>query len=402
MSTRSRGGAPSLLRAAALLSVLASSAGVAEAIPAFARRYSLPCDFCHEGYPQLSVLGEQFKERGYRLESDTSGVSEWWDSIPVSFRGALRQAFEEDGDADTSGRFHFVSAGSLSSRFSYWLDETYYVDSDGFDRLETDNAFLRVEVLPDELYLRGGRMELDLPFTQARTPQLFAYEVYFANTGFETDDIGGHHDGLEAGGFLDEATRWSVAVVNGRNSEGQTDLSDAAGGFDPNLFGRLMHRFGEDRAGGYLYWGRNTLARENPEPVPGAPPVLEWDDSLFRIGIDGSVHASVAHIFGTLLYGRNSNSYADAQNPGGTHEALSFTGAFAQADVAIRDTLVLSGRLDWIHGPPPQTAGPNETFVAFSPGLKLWLHPRLRLAFELNFRNGDRPTRGAIQLDLAL
>jgi hypothetical protein len=402
MSTRFRAGARSSLRAAALVTLFAAAAGVAEAIPAFARRYSLPCDFCHEGYPQLGVLGEQFKERGYRLEGDTSGVSDWWRSIPVSFRGTLRQAFEEDGDAETSGRLHFVSAGSLGSRASYWLDETYFVDSDGFDRLETDNAFARVEFLPDELYLRGGRMELDLPFTQARTAQLFAYEVYFANTGFETDDIGSHHDGFEAGGLLDEATRWSLAVVNGRNSEEQTELSDAAKGFDPNLFGRLVRRFGEDRAGVYLYWGRNTLARPNPQPSPGAPDVLEWDDSLFRIGIDGSLHASAAHVFGTFLYGRNGNSYADAQNLGGTHEALSFTGAFAQGDVAIRDSLVLSGRLDWVHGPPPETAGPSETFVAFSPGLKLWLHPRLRLAFELNFRNGDRPTRGAVQLDLAL
>jgi hypothetical protein len=40
--------------------------------------------------------------------------------------------------------------------------------------------------------------------------------------------------------------------------------------------------------------------------------------------------------------------------------------------------------------------------VGFSPGLKLWLHPRIRLAFELNFRNQDQPTRGVIQVDLAL
>jgi hypothetical protein len=390
------------LRTGAALGLLFVTASAVEAIPAFARRYSLPCDFCHEGYPQLGVLGEQFKERGYRLESDTSGVSDWWRSIPVSFRGTLRQAFEEDGDADTFGRLHFVSAGSLGRRVSYWIDESYSVDGDGFDRLETDNAFARVELLPDELYVRGGRMELDLPFTQARTPQLFAYEVYFATTGFESDDIGGHHDGLEAGGFLDEATRWSVAVVNGRNSDEQTEISDAAGGFDANVFGRLARRFGEDRAGVYLYWGRNTLARQNPEPVPGGPDVLEWDDTLFRIGLDGSLHASAAHVFGTFLYGRNSNSYADAQNPGGTHEPLSFTGAFAQMDYAIRDTIVLSGRLDWIHGPPRETAGPSETYLAFSPGFKLWLHPRLRLAFELNFRNEDRPTRGAIQLDFAL
>ncbi|HEY7698022.1 MAG TPA: hypothetical protein VIE88_06370, partial [Vicinamibacteria bacterium] len=202
-----------------LLAFAALSARTAEAIPEFARRYALPCHFCHDGYPKLSVLGEQFKERGYRLDDDKTGVSDWWSSIPLSFRGAFRQTFEEEGDAETTGSLRFVSGGALGKRVSYWIDESYSIDSDGIDRTGTDNAFLRVDLLPDELYLRGGRLELDLPFTQARTPQLFAYDAYFATTGFETDNIGTHQDGVEAGGFLDDATRWSIAVVRGQNSD---------------------------------------------------------------------------------------------------------------------------------------------------------------------------------------
>jgi hypothetical protein len=380
----------------------ALAAGTAEAIPEFARRYALPCHFCHEGYPKLSVLGEQFKERGYRLEDDRTGLSDWWSSIPVTLRGTFRQTFEEEGEADSTGRLRLVSGGALGSRLSYWIDESYSIDEDGFDRSETDNAFLRVELLPDELYLRGGRFELDLPFTQARTPQLYAYDIYFANTGYETDNIGSHQDGIEAGGFFDDATRWSIAVVRGQNSDEQKELSNSAGRFDGNVFGRLTHRFGEDRAGFYFYWGRNQLARSNPDPAAGAPAVLEWDDDLFRLGFDGSAYFSALHVYGTFLYGRNSNSFADAENPGGTGEAASFTGGFAQLDYALRDYLMMSGRFDWVHGPPPGTLGPSTTFVGFSPGLKLWIHPRIRIAFELNFRNEAQPTRGAIQIDLAL
>jgi hypothetical protein len=383
-----------------LLGLATLFADGAEAIPEFARRYELPCHFCHEGYPKLSVLGEQFKERGYRLDDDKTDASDWWASIPVSFRGAFRQTFEEEGDADTSGRLRFVSGGALGRRVSYWIDESYSVDEDGFDRSGTDNAFLRAELLPDELYLRGGRLELDLPFTQARTPQLFAYDVYFATTGFETDNIGSHQDGVEAGGFLDESTRWSVAVVRGQNSDEERELSNAAGDFDGNIFGRLARRFGEDRAGVYFYWGRNTLARTNPEA--GGPPVLEWDDDLFRLGFDGSAYLSSVHLYGTFLYGRNGNSFADAANPTGTEEASSFTGGFGQIDFYLRDQVLLSGRFDWVNGPPPGTLSPARTVFGFSPGLKLWLHPRIRLAFELNFRNQDEPTRGVIQVDLTL
>ena len=211
----------------------------AEAIPAFARRYELPCHFCHDGFPKLSVLGEQFKERGYRLDDDITDISDWVRTVPVSVRGTFRQTFEEEGDADTLGLAKLVSAGNLGSRVSYWVDETGLVDGDGFERIGIDNAFLRVELLEDELYVRGGRFELDLPFTQARTPQLFRYEIYFANTGFETDTIGRHQDGIEVGGFWDESTRWSLAVVKGQNSELQESLSDRADRFDANVFARV-------------------------------------------------------------------------------------------------------------------------------------------------------------------
>lgn len=385
-----------------LFALAALFAGTAEAIPEFARRYALPCHFCHEGYPKLSVLGEQFKERGYRLDDDTTGASDWWASVPVSFRGTVRQTFEEEGDADTTGRLRFVSGGALGGRVSYWVDESYSVDGDGFERSGTDNAFLRVELLPDELYLRGGRLELDLPFTQARTPQLFAYDVYFATTGFETDNMGSHQDGIEAGGFLDAPTRWSIAVVRGQNSDEQKELSDSAGRFDANVFGRLARRFGENRIGVYSYWGRNKLARTNPNPAAGGPAVLEWDDHLFRLGIDGSAYLARVHLYGTFLYGRNSNAFADAANPSGTQQTSSFTGGFGQLDFYLRDQVLLSGRFDWVHGPPPETLGPSRTVFGFAPGLKLWLHPRVRLAFELSFRNQSEPTRGVIQVDLAL
>ncbi len=225
----------------------------ADAIPAFARRYQLPCHFCHDGYPQLSVLGEQFKERGCRLDDDVTEVSDWLRSVPVSLRATLRQTFEEKGDSQTRGLFRLVSAGNLGSRVSYWIDDNYVIESEDSTRVGLDNAFLRVELAPDEIYVRGGRIELDLPFTQTRTPQLFRYEIYFANTGLETDNIGVHHDGLELGGFIDDATRWSISVVDANESEEQTELLGSAGTFDANVFGRLMRRFGEGRAGMYVY-----------------------------------------------------------------------------------------------------------------------------------------------------
>ena len=55
-----------LLLGAALL----ASARPAHAIPAFARKYGLPCSACHEAWPMLNNFGQTFKDNGYQLGND--------------------------------------------------------------------------------------------------------------------------------------------------------------------------------------------------------------------------------------------------------------------------------------------------------------------------------------------
>src|SRR5215831_19763936 len=40
------------------------------AIPAFARKYGMPCSSCHEAWPKLSPFGQQFKDNGYQMGND--------------------------------------------------------------------------------------------------------------------------------------------------------------------------------------------------------------------------------------------------------------------------------------------------------------------------------------------
>jgi hypothetical protein len=42
----------------------------AHAIPAFARKYGLPCSACHVGWPMLNNFGLVFKDNGYQLGND--------------------------------------------------------------------------------------------------------------------------------------------------------------------------------------------------------------------------------------------------------------------------------------------------------------------------------------------
>src|SRR5260221_12785868 len=42
----------------------------ASALPAFARKYGMPCSSCHEAWPKLSPFGQAFKDNGYQMGND--------------------------------------------------------------------------------------------------------------------------------------------------------------------------------------------------------------------------------------------------------------------------------------------------------------------------------------------
>ncbi len=56
------------------LAAIVVSAQVAEAIPAFAKKYSAPCSMCHSNWPKLNSVGWHFKLNGYQLEGSRDGA----------------------------------------------------------------------------------------------------------------------------------------------------------------------------------------------------------------------------------------------------------------------------------------------------------------------------------------
>src|SRR5215469_9675472 len=57
------------------------------AIPAFARKYGLPCSACHIGWPILNNFGLQFRDNGYQLGNEKDSPiyqnPSYW---PITFR----------------------------------------------------------------------------------------------------------------------------------------------------------------------------------------------------------------------------------------------------------------------------------------------------------------------------
>ena len=51
-------------------SALPTAAIKVNALPAFARKYGMPCSSCHEAWPKLSPFGQAFKDNGYQMGND--------------------------------------------------------------------------------------------------------------------------------------------------------------------------------------------------------------------------------------------------------------------------------------------------------------------------------------------
>jgi hypothetical protein len=370
-------------RVAVLVLTLAAAA-LAEpalAIPAFARRYKVECHFCHEGYPKLNTIGQRFKERGFRMErEDDFDADKWIKSVPIVLRANVNHFFPENGDGTTTSYFKGISAGNLGRFFSYWVDDALFVnwsaDDDKTTHIKPDNAWVRFDfVRGNKFYAKLGRIEMDIPFTQARTPHLFGYDIYFANTGLETDSIGNYQPG---------DAHWSAAVVKGRNSDFAESLTDQADDFDGNVFLRLHKRISRHRFGVFSYIGRNKLAVEPNQP---------FKDSIFRIGADANVWVQRLNLYGVYMYGSNSNS-------SGNGESSNFNGGFIQSDYHLRDAVALTLRLNVVNLPGEEGGG-RETQTSLFPGVQVFLFQHFKLSFEYGFLNQQRDSFGAIQAEVA-
>ena len=363
----------------------AAAAEPAAAIPAFARRYDVGCFHCHDGYPKLSTSGQKFKERGFRMEQeDAFDVGKWIRTVPLIVRAEARRDFVEDGGGVNSGLLKFVSAGHLGQRLSYWVDDGIGIaeGDDTLTHVEPNNAWARVEILKDgKLYAKAGRMELDIPFTQVRTPHLFPYPVYALGAFSSSENMGDFQEGVEVGGGLPRDFRWSAAVVRTR----PVGADEASGA---NVFLRARKRTGDHRFGAFAYFGRNSRTFGTEE--------LQRDG--LRVGADASVWWQRLNLYGLYLFGNGESTIKRPVELAG--ESASFNGGFLQADYHAADWIALTLRGNVLN-PPRAAGGSRETVTSVFPGVQVWIFRSLKLSAKYGFQSGDALDGGAVQLDLA-
>src|ERR1700676_4156 len=254
-----------LLYVAAVLVIFLSTCSPASALPAFARKYGMPCSSCHEAWPKLSPFGQQFKDNGYQMGNDRDAPifqnPAYW---PVTFRitptwhresrnftnvDGPNGPLTAEGQVTTHGfdfsGLDFHTGGTLAKNFSFYV----LPSSDNTATFHFEAVWARVDNIfgSSWLNIKLGKFELDNLLSEKRILTLTNIAGVYSNYHFQplvspgsvtapgavTEGlygfgIGDNQVGLEyMGHSKNDPTRVSASLLSA--SDGQPGLPNSRG-----------------------------------------------------------------------------------------------------------------------------------------------------------------------------
>ncbi len=275
-----------LLYSVVLVAVLLVTCRPASALPAFARKYGLPCSSCHEAWPMLSPFGQQFKDNGYQLGNDRDAPifqqAAYW---PVTFRITPiwhRESTDPaavDGSNGPGGNLakittqgfdlsglDFHTGGTLANNFSFYV----LPSSDSTASFHFESVWARLDNVfhTPWINIKLGKFELDNLLSEKRILTLTnvggVYENYhfqpFSSPGVPenyTFGIGDNQLGLEwLGHSADDRTRVSAALLSANDGQVNLPTSRGYGGFFTASRAFEIGSLGLQRVGGFAFLGQ--------------------------------------------------------------------------------------------------------------------------------------------------
>jgi hypothetical protein len=296
----------------AALGIFVAIAQPGYGIPAFARKYGLPCSACHEAWPMLNNFGQTFKDNGYQLGNGRDAPiyqepSYWpimfrtttvWhresnnrqavDSVPGNPASGLVEAGVSSSGFDLLG-VDAITAGTLYNNISFFIQPFI-----GNNSITVNQSWVRLDNLLGSPWLnfKMGKFEVDQPLSQQRLLTIsntggIYYNYFFTPPGDRNTfgGIGFPQLGAELLGHSgDDETRYSVAVVS--SNSGQTGLPtnqtyDLYVNFDQAF---ILPWFGRQQIGAYSYFGQapTFFQTSGGTPIPGTG---MGNRSFYRAGL---------------------------------------------------------------------------------------------------------------------
>jgi hypothetical protein len=355
------------------------------AIPAFARKYGLPCSACHTAWPELNNFGQVFRDNGYQLMNDRD--SPIWQNpsyFPISFRitPAWHRETTTNQQFDT-GTGTLTQAGFDLSGMDLWSAGTIYKNisfvllpsSDPTAVWHFESAFIRFDNLKGSSWfnVKFGRFETDNLISEKRFLFLSnnggIYQIYHFNVPGSINNFGygDNQIGVElAGHSANSYTRYSVAVLSS-NEGGVNFTTDVLPGapfagrsYDVNLaFSQAFNApgtpgesgFGQERIGAFAYIGQRPTAYLTEG---GVPEVGVNNKPFYRIGFAGDLSYKNLELLPLFMYGHDNPYLGQFGIPGGSPlpagaQAPTFYGGFLEAHYYLNPQNVALARFEQIN-----------------------------------------------------
>ncbi|MGA7921734.1 MAG: hypothetical protein WCA38_18895, partial [Candidatus Acidiferrales bacterium] len=388
--------------------------GKVMAIPAFARKYGLPCSACHTAWPELNNFGTTFRDNGYQLMNDrdspiwqnpsyfpiTFRITPSWhretadhqqvqiENVPGVFTGKVTQA-----GFDLSG-MDLWSAGTLYKNISFLL----LPSSDPTAVWHFESAWVRWDNIGGSPWanLKVGRFELDNLLSEKRFLFLSAnagfYQIYHFNVPGDSNNFGfgDNQIGIELMGHSkNDYTRYSVSMLSS-NEGGVNFTNDVVPGgsaasrtYDVNLAfsqgfsvpGFSESGLGLERVGAFAYIGQRPTYYQ--EDANGNPLVGLGNKPFYRIGVAGDLAYKNLELMPLFMHGHD-NAYLGTSTGSNTSlplgaQAPTFNGGFIEAHYYLNPQNVVLFRFEKINvGTQALASNPGDygNVTAYSGGYR--------------------------------
>ncbi len=371
-------------------------------IPAFARKYGMPCSGCHEVWPKLNAFGQAFKDSGYQLGNDRDAPiyqnPSYW---PVTFRITPEWHRENTNRVAVDGRtpgstvegnvtthgfdwsgLDFHTAGTLAKNISFYV----LPSSDSTASFHFESLWGRLDNLLGSTWLniKFGKFELDNLHSEKRILTLSniggSYQNYhfqplvtpgapgnqLATEGLYKNGIGDNQVGVEwMGHSKDDRTRVSAALLN--SNDGQPNFSSTNGaenfptGKSYNGYFAASHAFeagslGLQRAGGFAFIGKAPTYFQFTSTSGGATTGITGtgtgNKSFYRAGLIGMWYIKKLDLTTIYFHGWDSaflgtNTAANVPFPPGA-QAPTWNGALVEPHYTFNPRFIVISRYEAI------------------------------------------------------
>jgi hypothetical protein len=365
------------------------------ALPAFARKYGMPCSSCHEAWPKLSPFGQAFKDNGYQMGNDRDAPifqqPAYW---PVTFRmttfwhresqnrtqvddPANPPLGQMEGKITTNGfdwsGLDFHTAGTLAKNYSFYV----LPSSDNTASFHFEAVWARVDNILGSSWLniKLGKFELDNLLSEKRILTLTNVAGVYANYHFQplvspgnpgtpgvvaeslyTVGIGDNQVGLEwMGHSKDDRTRVSASVLSSKDGQPGPVTGRGYNGYFAASRAFQLGSLGLQRVGAFAYIGQAPTFFQFTQAGVGVGGTGIGNKGYYRDGLIGmwyfnklDVTTMFFHGWDSAFLGSNTAANAAGGLAASGARAPTWNGGLFETHYNLNPQLILINRYELI------------------------------------------------------